>query len=100
MRERRSGTGLHKIPEIAICAPPVETFDSGDKIIYSYTATGTLKDGKLVSGIRKFTAIGGTGKMKGIKASGTCKTMGNDAGGLDHSCTGDYTMGAAPAAKK
>jgi len=76
-----------------------ETCDSGDKIYYSYTATGTLKDGKFAAGGNKYTITGGTGKMKGIKGSGRCKTSGNDAGGLDYSCTGDYTMAGAAAAK-
>ncbi len=30
--------------------------------------------------------------MKGIKGSGTCKTTGTAGGGLDYSCSGEYTM--------
>ncbi len=44
----------------------VETFDSGDKIFYTYQATG---------------------KMKGIKGSGTCKTTGTADGGLEYTRT-------------
>jgi hypothetical protein len=76
----------------------VETFDSGDKIFYSYQGTSTMKDGALQSSQNKYQITGGTGKMKGIKGSGTCKMTGNADGGLDYSCTGEYTpAGAAPA---
>jgi hypothetical protein len=76
----------------------VETFDSGDKVFYAYQTTGTMKDGVLQAGQNKYQMIGGTGKMKGIKGSGTCKLTGNADGGLDYSCTGEYTLaGAGPA---
>jgi hypothetical protein len=76
----------------------VETFDSGDKIFYNYQATATLKDGAMQTGQNKYQITGGTGKMKGIKGSGTCTTTGTADGGLDYSCTGEYTLaGAAPA---
>jgi hypothetical protein len=76
----------------------VETFDSGDKIFYTYQATATMKDGALQTGQNKYQITGGTGKMKGIKGSGTCKTTGNPDGGLDYSCIGEYTSaGASPA---
>jgi hypothetical protein len=79
----------------------VETFDSGDKIHYNYQGTATMKDGKLQSGLDKWQITGGTGKMKGLKGSGTCKlSPGTNEGGLDYSCTGTYMQGgAAPAAK-
>jgi len=76
----------------------VETFDTGDKIFYTYQSTGTTKDGALQTGQNKYQVTGGTGKMKGIKGSGTCKFTGNSEGGLDYSCTGEYVLaGAAPA---
>ncbi|MGB7847788.1 MAG: hypothetical protein WBL63_19405 [Candidatus Acidiferrum sp.] len=78
----------------------VETYDSGDKIFYGYLATGTLKDGAFQGGENKYQATGGTGKMKGIKGSGTCKTTGNPDGGLEYTCTGEYTLAAAAPAKK
>jgi hypothetical protein len=43
---------------------------------------------------------GGTGKMKGIKGSGTCKTNGTADGGLEYTRTGEYTLGGAAPAKK
>ena len=78
----------------------VETFSSSDKVFYSYETTATLKAGALQSGSNKWTMTGGTGKMKGIKGSGTCKLTGTASGGLDYTCTGDYTLAAAAPAKK
>ena len=76
----------------------VETYDSGDKIFYNYQTTGTTKDGVFQTGTNKYQIAGGTGKMKGIKGSGTCKLTGAADGGLDYSCSGEYTLaGAAPA---
>jgi hypothetical protein len=77
----------------------VETFDSGDKVFYSYQATSTTKDGAVAAGSNKYQITGGTGKMKGMKGSGTCKFTGNSGGGLDYECTGEYTMAGAVAAK-
>lgn len=77
----------------------METFDSGDKINYSYESNSTAKDGKLVSGTDKWQITGGTGKMAGMKGSGTCKlSPGSTEGGLDYACTGTYTHGGAKTA--
>lgn len=77
----------------------VETFDSGDKIYYSYESNSTAKDGKLQTGTDKWQITGGTGKMAGMKGSGTCKlSPGSTEGGLDYACTGTYTHGGAKAA--
>jgi len=73
----------------------VETYDSGDKIFYSYQGTATTKDGALVTGANKWELTGGTGKMKGIKGMGSCKLTGTEGGGLDYTCTGEYTLAAA-----
>ena len=79
----------------------VETFDSGDKIYYDYQGNSTVKDGKLQSGTDKWQITGGTGKMQGMKGSGTCKlSPGTTEGGLDYACTGTYAHGAKAAAKK
>ena len=77
----------------------VETFDSGDKIFYTYQATGTMRDSAFQAGENKYQIIGGTGKMKGIEGSGTCKTTGTADGGLDYTCAGEYTIAGAAAAK-
>jgi hypothetical protein len=75
-----------------------QTFDSGDKVFYTYQTTGTTKDGAYQVGTNKYQISGGTGKMKGIKGSGTCKLTGAAEGTVDYSCEGEYTLaGAAPA---
>jgi len=76
----------------------VETFDGGDKVFYTYQASGTLKDGAF-SGGNKYQVTGGTGKLKGIKGLGTCKNTGTADGGSEYSCTGEYTLAGAAAAK-
>ncbi len=78
----------------------VETYDSGDKVMYNYQVSLAVKDGAVQSGKGTYQASGGTGKMKGIKATGTCKYSGGADGGTSYSCTGDYTLaGAVKAAK-
>jgi hypothetical protein len=76
----------------------VETFESGDKIFYSYQATGTVKDGAF-SGGNKYQVTGGTGKLKGIKGSGICKNTGTADGGSEYACTGEYILAGAAAKK-
>jgi hypothetical protein len=78
----------------------VETYDSGDKVYYTYQTTGTTKDGAFQGGSNKYQITGGTGKMKGIKGSGSCKLTGAADGGLDYSCAGEYTLAGAAAAKQ
>jgi hypothetical protein len=75
----------------------MENEANGDAIHYSYEGKATLKGGKFVSGDHKWTAIRGTGKFAGIKASGTCKGTGNPDGGVAWTCDGTYTLKAAPA---
>ena len=54
---------------------------------------GAFNNGIYQSGTNKYQITKGTGKMKGIKGSGTCKLTGGADGTLDYSCTGEYTMG-------
>ena len=78
----------------------VVTFEGGDKLYYDYQETTTLKDGAMVSGTNKWRIIGGTGKMKGTKGSGTCKYDPQPDGTNSYECTGTYTQAAAALAKK
>jgi hypothetical protein len=75
------------------------TFDNGDKIFYDYQGTSTMKDGNLVTGTNKYQVASATGKMKGIKESGSCKLTGNSDGTLDYSCTGEYTLAGGAMSK-
>lgn len=71
-----------------------ETLDSGDKVYYSYSETTMMKDGVPQSATNSYQIAGGTGKMKGIKGSGTCKLTGTGDGGMNFTCSGVYMMGA------
>jgi hypothetical protein len=75
----------------------VVAFDNGDKIFYDYQSVGTMKDGAFQSATNKYQISGGTGKMKGIKGSGTCKLTGNSDGSTDYSCSGDSTLAGGAA---
>ena len=70
----------------------VETMANGDKNIYIYETSGTLKNGALQAGSDKWTLREGGGKMKGAKASGACKGAGSADGSVTWDCTGDYTL--------
>jgi hypothetical protein len=49
----------------------VDTMANGDKAYYRGEGTMTMKDAVPQSGGEKWTLVGGTGKLKGIKAKGT-----------------------------
>ena len=66
-----------------------------DKVFYAYQGTVTSKSGAVQSGQNKWQITGGTGKMKGITGSGTCKHTPEDCGFLDYACTGEYTLAGA-----
>ncbi|MBZ5570097.1 MAG: hypothetical protein LAN64_19935 [Acidobacteriia bacterium] len=70
----------------------VETMANGDKNFYTYQMTGTMKNGALQAGSDKWTLREGGGKMKGGKASGTCKGAGNPDQSATWDCTGEYSM--------
>ena len=80
----------------------VDTMANGDKAFYRYEATTTLKDGKPQSSQGRWTLFDGTGKLKGVKAKGTCKVAGfEEDGAFTFECEGEYSMAApAPAKKK
>ena len=69
----------------------VDTLANGDKITFSYQSMATLKDGQMQSGSNKWQATGGSGKFKGIKASGGCKVMAGADGSTNFDCSGTYT---------
>ncbi|HET6932784.1 MAG TPA: hypothetical protein VFI45_20835 [Candidatus Acidoferrum sp.] len=77
----------------------IETFEGGDKIFYTYQATGTMRDSAFQAGENKYQITGGTGKMKGIEGSGSCKTTGTADGGMEYTCTGQYKIAGVAAAK-
>lgn len=86
-------------PHVKASGVYVETFNSGDKVFYTYQTHATMKDGIFASGGNTYRISGGTGKMKGIKGSGTCKLTGTPEGGLVYRCTGEYTLAKMSAEK-
>jgi hypothetical protein len=69
----------------------VENMENGDKNVYKYEFSGTAQNGAFQSGTNKWSLIKGGGKMKGGKASGTCKGKGNPDQSTSFDCTGTYT---------
>jgi hypothetical protein len=71
----------------------VDTMANGDKGYYRVESTLVLKEGVPQSGESKFTAVGGTGKLKGIKAKGSCKLTSAAAdGSATYECEGEYEL--------
>jgi hypothetical protein len=67
----------------------VETMANGDKAYYRYQGTSNLKDGL---GEEKWQLVRGTGKLKGVKAKGTCKyKVAEDRSGT-FDCEGEYEL--------
>jgi len=67
------------------------TTDNGDKVNYTYEGSASTDTKKPAS--NKWKIVGGTGKHKGIKGSGTCSGKPNADGSADWECTGTYSMG-------
>ena len=87
---RASGSGVN-----------VTTMESGDKSFASYRYTTPLKDGKAGEAHGTWSYTGGTGKLKGIKGSGTFKTTFAEDGTSTTEVEGTYQLAqAAGAAKK
>ena len=70
----------------------VETLASGDTATYDFQSTSTMKNKIVESASNTWTITSGTGKLKGIKGSGSCKGKGNADGSLRLDCTGRYAM--------
>lgn len=68
----------------------VDTMVSGDKAFYRYQGTATLKQGAPQTYEARWTLVGGTGKLKGIKGKGTCKIQREADGGSLYECEGEY----------
>jgi len=94
--KRKSGTGTEFLElngdKFTGHGEFVETMENGDKNFYTYKTTGTLKNGVLQTGSDTWSMREGAGKLKGAKASGTCKGSGNPDQSATWDCTGEYTM--------
>ncbi len=78
----------------------VDTMANGDKAIYHYEGSIPMKNNMAQPYKNRFMMTSGTGKMKGIKASGTCSITPVTDGSATFECEGTYTeRPAKPAAK-
>ncbi|MDT8068394.1 MAG: hypothetical protein ROO76_09550 [Terriglobia bacterium] len=69
----------------------IVTMADGEKIYYTYKATGSLAK---KTAAEKWKMTGGTGKHKSNKGSGTCSGTFNDDGTSDWVCSGKFSTGA------
>jgi len=67
------------------------TMDNGDKVYETYEGFASTDMTKPFS--NKWKILGGTGKYKGIKGSGTCSGKFNADGSIDLDCIGTYSLG-------
>jgi hypothetical protein len=67
------------------------TTDNGDKVNYTYEGSASTDVTKPAA--NKWKIVGGTGKHKGIKGSGTCSGKPSADGSGDWECTGTVSMG-------
>ncbi len=70
----------------------VTTAENGDKIHYTYSGKGMVKDGQFQSGSNKWSMVGGTGKFAAAKGEGTCTGKGSADGTATWDCMGTYTL--------
>lgn len=70
----------------------VDTMTSGDKAFVSFVGTTTLKNSlpQALEGRWRYT--GGTGKLKGIKGTGTYKGTGAEDGSVTYEVEGEYEL--------
>jgi hypothetical protein len=69
----------------------VNTMDNGDKAIVRFSGTATLKAGSPPATQGAWTFAGGTGKLKGLKGSGTYKGV-PIAEGIEDHIEGTYSL--------
>jgi hypothetical protein len=72
---------------------------SGDKAVSHFQGTSTLKDNALVSAQGTWNFTGGTGKLKGIKGTGTYTGKGNPDGTVTFAVEGEYQLPTATSSK-
>jgi len=73
----------------------VSTMDNGDKFFVSFHGASMMKDGKPGPEQGTWSFTGGTGKLKGLKGTGTFKGTFNDDGTATVEVEGEYELPAA-----
>ena len=88
------GTQLHEIngDTTSVRGTFVDTMANGDKAFYTFSFTLVTKAGKSEVLYHGWELVGGTGKMQGVKAKGTCNaTPAGSDGSTNYACSGEYT---------
>jgi hypothetical protein len=75
------------------------TMDNGDKYVVRFTGSAAMGKDNAGTIDGKWTFVSGTGKLKGIKGSGTYKGASHADGSADVTVDGDYTLAPAAPAK-
>jgi hypothetical protein len=70
----------------------LDTMSEGDRAYYRYVGTSTVKDGAPQSAMWNWLFVGGTGRLQGLRGSGSCraKTIANGVSAWE--CTGSYQL--------
>jgi len=70
----------------------LDTMSDGDRAYYRYVGTATLKDGAPQGAMWNWLFVGGTGRLQGLRGSGSCrsKTIANGVSAWE--CTGSYQL--------
>ena len=70
----------------------IGTMENGDKFYVTHQGAGSMKPGAPATYEGKWSFTGGTGKLKGIKGSGTYKGTVSADGGAVTEVEGEYTV--------
>ena len=70
----------------------VGTMSNGDKYYVRVQYSATLKEGVFESGEAKWSYVGGTGKLKGLKGKGTSTGKGAPDGTMTAEVEGEYEL--------
>jgi hypothetical protein len=72
----------------------VDTMANGDVAVYSFSFTLVTKGDTQKVMNHKWELLSGTGKIKGVKAKGSCKAtpVAGSPGSWDYACEGEYSL--------
>ena len=70
----------------------LDTMSDGNQAHYRYVGTTTLKDGAPQSALWNWLFVSGTGKLQGLRGSGSCRATWIANGVSAWECTGSYQL--------
>ncbi len=70
----------------------LDTMSEGNRAHYRYVGTTTLKNGAAQSAMWNWLFVGGTGKLQGLRGSGSCRATWIADGVSAWECTGSYQL--------